>query len=1021
MSAIPTPVRSVRRLVPGLCALALSASALAVPVAAGLATPARAITTVVTDAGASWTVNDGRRPGLDTGSIRNVSNSRLEAFGSLFVKVAGTDEPMNGQMLRGFGLTQTGPYRYTSTAAVRLGAVTVTRTLDIDPVTDVATFFDTFTNTGTAAVQLEGAFGGALGYGLPGSSTAGTVAASASGDAALDPSDSWAVATTPGTNRATGIVTGTGADRLGNQQRDPFTSSYEPTTSGSNYPALVHALDLEPGSTRSLMHHVVVGARGDSTAIVDTTRALAAAPDLSGLSVDQICTLENWDLTGITGFEPAQCAGADPLKLPAAPQVPAVTTSVTYDVTDKTVTDLSRDLAAGEVTAVEITQAYLDRIKAYDQTQLGLKSFIHVSDEALVEAAAADRARAGGDTRPLLGVPIAIKDLYDVEGQPNTGGVASLKTWEPESDAFQIARLREAGMVFLGKTNLSEFANSGSFSESGFMQSWNGLYPSKTSFGSSGGSATAVAAALAPISMGTQTGVSLYAPATGASLTSFRGTDGLTSAEGVMPLTWAQDYAGPIGQSVSDVALVLDATATRTTGNNPDDILTSRVDNDQRPASFSSALDEQALRGKKVGYLPASFVSNAIADDTTGADTLADARAALASAGAELVEMGSPAPSQPAAPGPISGNSGAHGWWEYINSEPTFPLRSPAAVWKNAANLPYNVSGTSVDSRTAYDVASVSNLLARRDAWKVAVGEWMETNDVDVVAYPGFLSEMGNNDASSSVLSSDRASSVTTSNVGLPTAIVPVGTTGAGYSNSLQLVGAAWDDADVLGMGYALEQAAQARVHSTVAPALADSGPAESLTSLSLGATAITQGTTTKATVTVASTRTVAGRVSVEVGGRTVSAALIGGRATVVLPSPATPGEFLVTARFAGTATVAASVATGVLKVDAAPVTRPTAPTTPAAKAAATLKVSVKGTRKATKRLVIRVTADRSVTGVVRVRTGSGATVRRATLKRGTVTVTVPRTFARAKKFTVRYTGSATVKAAQRTVRGTAR
>ncbi len=990
---------------PGVCVLALGMSL--------ASTPALALTEVTAGNGATWNVNDSRRPGLDTGSIRNVSGSRLEAFGSLFVDVADSDDPMNGQMLRGFGLTRVGDHRYTSTAAVRLGGVTVSRNLTIDPDTGVATFFDTFTNTTTDPIRLDASFGGALGYGVPGSTTAGTVSATEDGDATLTSDDSWLVATTPGAYRPTGVVLGSqGSDRVGNQQRDPFTADYSPTGSAANYPGLVHALALEPGTTHSLLHYVVVGAIGDTGQTLGTTQALAIAPDVSALSTDQVCTVSNWDLDELGSFDPATCAGADPLKVPATPQVGPVRTDVSYDVTDKTVSDLSRDLASGEVTSVELTQAYLDRISAYDQTQLGLKSFIHVSEDALDQAAAADAARAGGDTRALLGVPIAIKDLYDVEGQPTTGGVASLKNWEPESDAFQIGKLRAAGMVFLGKTNLSEFANSGSFSESGFMQTWNGLYPSKTSFGSSGGSATAVAAALAPIALGTQTGVSLYAPSTGASLTTFRGTDGLTSAEGVMPLTWAQDYAGPIGQSVTDVAMLLDATGTRTTGNNPDDLLTARVDNTKRPTSFSAGLDRNALRGKRIGYLPGSFASTAIADDTTGADTFANAKQALEAAGAELVSLPTSPPAQPAAAGPITGNSGAHGWIDYIDSEPTFPLRTPGEVWKNLANLPYNVSGTSVDSRTAYDETSVQNLLKRRDDWKAAVATWMEANDVDVVAYPGFISEMGNNDASSSVLSSDRATGVTTSNVGLPTVVVPIGETGAGYSNSLQLVGRAWDDADVLAMGYALEQQADARVHSTVAPALEYSGPAESVTGLQLSRTAVTRGTATTAKVTVTSTRKVSGPVTVTVGGRSVRGTLVDGSASVTLPSPATNGEYLVVARFGGTTRVGASEATAVLKV-----TEPPA----AGKAVPRVTVKAKGTKKATTRLVVKVSSFPVATGKVKVKRADGKVIARSTLKNGKAVVKVPKRFARTKRFTVRYLGSAQVKAASKTVRGTSR
>jgi len=476
--------------------------------------------------------------------------------------------------------------------------------------------------------------------------------------------------------------------------------------------------------------------------------------------------------------------------------------------------------------------------------------------------------------------------------------------------------------VIIGKTNLSEFANSGSFSESGFKQTWNALYPSKTSFGSSGGSATAVAAGLAAAAMGTQTGVSLYAPSTGASLTTFRGTDGLTSTNGVMPLTWATDYAGPIAKSVTDVAIMLDATATRTTGNNPDDLLTSRVDNSLRPTEWKTALKSTALQGKVIGYVPAAFASTAITDDNAGAVALAQATAAVAAAGGTLVPLASGAATAPtnppAGPYPTTGSAGAEGWERYIAEErpATFPLTTEQLM-ESPANLPYNVSGNYTSQ--PMDDTSVTNLLARRDAYKINAASWMDTafgaTPVDAVIYPGFLTSVGNNDASSAIFSSDRASGVITQGIGLPTAILPIGANAEGQSNNVQIVGRAWDDAKVLGMGYALEQQTKAAMHTAFAPALAWDGPADSVTALSLASTATKYGVANTASVSVTADPVATGTVSLEVAGRTVTGTLAGGKATLKLPSGVPVGTHLVTATYAGSATVAGSAATATLKV----------------------------------------------------------------------------------------------------------
>lgn len=801
-------------------------------------TPADAVSTYVAN-GISWNVDDGNPPGLDTGSIRNVSNSRMEGFGDIFVHVDQTPAPlMNDQMLRGFGFSPSGDGEYVSNASVRLGDVLVTRTLNLNSA-GVASYFDTFTNTARTPLTVEVSFGGSLGYGNPvdtvaggGETTSAVISASSDGNTTIDADDTWATATYQGSTwRPTGIVVGsTGSRRIGNQQLDPFTAAYSTTGSASNNPGFVQDLTMRPGQTKSLLHYVLVGAQGDTTAIAAATAGLAAAPAVSGLSPDQLCTVANWSpaLLGVGG---SSCAAAQPLNLPAAPAAPVARSTVHYNVVGKTIQQLQDDLTAHRVTSVQLTEAYLDRIHAYDQGQLGFHAFITVAHDAIAQAHAADLARAHGTSGALLGIPIAVKDLYNTKDMPTTGGTRALANWQPATDAWQVAKLRQAGAVIIGKTNLSEFANSGSWSDSGFEQTWNALYPSKTSFGSSGGSAVAVATSMAAAAMGTQTGVSLYAPSTGASLYAFRGTDGLSSTDGVMPLTWGQDYAGPIAQSIPDLAALLDATATRTTGDDPDDILTSRVDNSLRPKQWDTALNTNALKGKVLGYLPASFQSSKVSDDTTGPLALAHAKAAIEAAGGTLVPITTPPPGQP----PLvddQGNpytitpgagSGTEGWWKYIDENPGFPFATPGALKSSPLNLPYNVSPPSTSvPMTGTDI---TYYLARRDAYKNAYNTWMDTagpggTPVAAVIYPGFLTGVGNNDATSDIFSADRGTNVPTSNVGLPTLIMPIGVNANGQSDDLQVVGRSWDDADVLSYGYAIDHQAHARIYTHYAPPL---------------------------------------------------------------------------------------------------------------------------------------------------------------------------------------------------------
>ena len=188
-------------------------------------------------------------------------------------------------------------------------------------------------------------------------------------------------------------------------------------------------------------------------------------------------------------FDAATCAASPaPQVTPEQPTKLAVTTSG-YDVFDKSVTQLEADMKSGLTTSQAITRAYLDRIEAYDKGPFGFHAFITVADDAMAQAKAADDKRAAGNTSELLGIPVAIKDLYDTKDMPTTDGSLAFEGWRPKRDAGQVKRLRDAGAVILGKANLSEFANSGSYSDSGYGMVWNAFKPSKTSLGSSGGSA----------------------------------------------------------------------------------------------------------------------------------------------------------------------------------------------------------------------------------------------------------------------------------------------------------------------------------------------------------------------------------------------------------------------------------------------------------------------------------------------------------------------------------------------------
>jgi amidase len=790
-----------------------ASSLLLVAACAGLvaAPQARAVNTVTSANGLNWQIHDAAPPRLDTGSIRAITDNAFYGFGGIRVRVSGiaADDPtarFNGELMRGFGLKFDGTDSFSTTSAVTLGDVAVSRAIKVGTAGNWTRFLDTFANTSDRTVTVDVAFGGAAGY------NSGTnrsfITATSSGDATIGSDDSWvevSAAATPAGPTPRGpsaVVLGTPGSLFGtgDYEYGPFTTPLPATGLESNFYGYDSTLTLAPGQTRSLLHFVVAGraetaaTAGTQIAAVGTTAAaLVTAPDMTGVDPTLACTIINFPLA-------SSCASTPAPSVPDELEETYPTTTSSYDVVDKSITRMEQDMQSGVTTSQQITQAYLDRIAAYDQGPLGFHAFITVASDAIAQAKAADAARAAGRKGDLLGIPVIVKDLYDTKDMPTTDGSLAFEGWRPARDAFQVARLRDAGAVILGKGNLSEFANSGSYSDSGYGMVWNAFKPSKTSLGSSGGPAVATALSLAGFGMGTQTGVSLYAPSTGASLVALRGTDGISSGAGVMPLTWLQDFEGPIARTTTDIARILNIT----TGTDPDDPATVHADADhKRPADWTTALDPNALKGKRIGYIPASFDSSFSYGQDDGTSAALEARFAdIEKAGATMVPVTTAAPSAPASPR-LSGSRTEEGWQRYFDRQVNPPYHTAAEILSSPKVLPYN-RGTQQPAARLND-ADVQAILANRDEYKARYAAWMDAAGVDAVVYPGFRSDVYDNDGAQT-LSSDRGSNVPTSNVGLPTLILPVGANPHGDPMSLQFVGRAFDDAKMLGFGYALEQ-----------------------------------------------------------------------------------------------------------------------------------------------------------------------------------------------------------------------
>ena len=468
-----------------------------------------------------------------------------------------------------------------------------------------------------------------------------------------------------------------------------------------------------------------------------------------------------------------------------------------FDVMERSITELAAALDAGEVTSRELVAGYLARIDAYDQRGPPLNAMVVIDPNAADEADRLDAERAAGRVRgPLHGIPVVVKDNYDTGDMPTSAGAIALATSVPPDDATQVRRLREAGAIVLGKTNMHELARGITTVSSLTGQTRNPYDPTRNPGGSSGGTGAAVAASFGAVGMGSDTCGSIRIPSAHHALVGLRGTRGLASGDGIVPLSTTQDIGGPLARSVEDLAITLDATV----GVDPADPVTARSEG-RIPASFRDALDPDGLQGARLAVLH-ELLGDSGAERPVSTVIEAGAEA-MAAAGAELVDVGETDLGSFLEDASVIGLEFRRDFDAYLAETPGAPVRTLAELVEQGLYHEIIDGGlrSSLEVETL-DTDDYRDRLVRRVEARAAVLRFLDEHDLTALIYPTIrqtarpvgLAQPGSNCALSAI-------------TGLPAITVPAGYAADGMPVGLEMIGREFAESDLIRLAYAFEQA----------------------------------------------------------------------------------------------------------------------------------------------------------------------------------------------------------------------
>jgi Asp-tRNA(Asn)/Glu-tRNA(Gln) amidotransferase A subunit family amidase len=472
-----------------------------------------------------------------------------------------------------------------------------------------------------------------------------------------------------------------------------------------------------------------------------------------------------------------------------------------FEVHEQSILDLQAAQTAGRATSRALVESYLARIQAYDQAGPRLNAIVLINPRAREEADAMDRERADKKVRgPLHGIPVLIKDNYDTADMPTSGGSLGLATLQPAADAFQVKRLRDAGAVILGKTTMHELAAGITTISSLTAQTRNPYDLYRVPGGSSGGTGAAIGASFAAAGMGSDTCGSIRIPAANQNLVGLRGTHGLSSRTGVMPLSSTQDIAGPLARSVTDLAIMLDATV----GEDPADPITKEGAR-HIPKSYRDALDANGLKGARIGVLRALWGS--APEDAEVAGILQKALDRFKAQGAEVVDIVVPGAEELLRDSSVIGDEFKFDLAAYLAKQPNAPVTSLGEIIERGLHhAELDATFRLRNAPEKRDTEHYRQALIRRRALRSALVTTLEDQRIDALAYPTLRRKpalIGEAQAGTTCQLSAHS--------GLPAIAIPAGFTADGLPIALELLGGAWEEAKLLNYAFAWEQAAKPR------------------------------------------------------------------------------------------------------------------------------------------------------------------------------------------------------------------